>query len=139
MDSCTGVWGQSGMEDGWRDASCTGVGGGGWIEKRKGENCNCNGTKGKKKDIEAQLVELMPSCNYLGTILLSLLGMMYGLCENPVSVSSDHFSQFSAGGEKYPDAIAMAMDDLNKRVWSVMHVHRKLILIPRPKKCWAWE
>lgn len=69
-----------------------------------------------KHNIEAQLVELMPSCNYTGTILLSLLGMMYGLCENPVGVSSDHFSQFSAGGEKYPDAIAMAMDDLNKRV-----------------------
>ena len=60
--------------------------------------------------------------------------------ENPVSVSSDYCSQFSAGGEKYPDAIAMAMDDLNKRVWSicldlsVTHVHRKLILIPRPKE-----
>ena len=39
--------------------------------------------------------------------------------ENPVSISSDYCSQFSAGGEKYPDAIAMAMDDLNKRVWSV--------------------
>ena len=58
--------------------------------------------------------------------------------ENPVSTSSDYCSQFSAGGEKYPDAIAMAMDDLNKRVWSVClsvtHVHRKLILIPRPKE-----
>lgn len=28
-----------------------------------------------KHNIEAQLVELMPSCNYVGTILLSLLGM----------------------------------------------------------------
>ena len=53
MDSCTGGWGQSWMEDGWRNwknSSCPWVGGGEWIEKRKGENCSCSGTEGKEKN-----------------------------------------------------------------------------------------
>lgn len=32
------------------------------------------------------------------------------------SVSSDHCSQFSRDGKKYPDTTAMAVDGINKRV-----------------------
>ena len=48
---------------------------------RNGENYSCTGTEGKEGDIilavkykfEAQLVELMPSCNYVGTYYLPCL------------------------------------------------------------------
>ena len=51
MDSCSGGGDRVGWRRNWKNSSCPWVGGGGWIEKRKGENCSCSGTEGKEKDI----------------------------------------------------------------------------------------